>query len=80
MARRLAEDEADAARERAGGRRGAAGAQHHRPRDHGMGYDSTADDDGRYDSGGRRRRSDFMGYYRVLGLQDAGGEGGQRLT
>eukprot|EP00198_Chlamydomonas_reinhardtii_P006088 XP_001695424.1 predicted protein [Chlamydomonas reinhardtii] len=71
-ARRAAEEEAEERRERMYG--SSARFTHHRPRDHGRGAGGV--DDGEegvgYSSGGRRRgRSDFLGYYRVLGLQDA---------
>ncbi|KAG2430256.1 hypothetical protein HXX76_010354 [Chlamydomonas incerta] len=71
-ARRVVEEEAEERRERMYG--SSARFSHHRPRDHGRG--AGGDDDGEegvgYSSSGRRRgRSDFLGYYRVLGLQDA---------
>lgn len=77
-ARRAAEEEAEERRERMYG--SSARFTHHRPRDHGRGAGGV--DDGEegvgYSSGGRRRgRSDFLGYYRVLGLQDAGAGAGK---
>ncbi|KAG2447707.1 hypothetical protein HYH02_007167 [Chlamydomonas schloesseri] len=75
-ARRAEEEEAEERRERLYG--SSARFAHHRPRDHGRGsgpYAGEGEEGGGYSGisgGGRRRgRSDFLGYYRVLGLQDA---------
>ncbi|KXZ44873.1 hypothetical protein GPECTOR_61g826 [Gonium pectorale] len=68
-ARREAEQEAEARRERRYGGSARSSYAHHQPRDHGMGGPGDeAHGDG---FGRRRRRSDFLGYYRVLGLQEA---------
>ncbi|EFJ53327.1 molecular chaperone [Volvox carteri f. nagariensis] len=85
--RRAAEEEAEARRQQKYGGGARSSYSRHRPRDHGMGLgDSSSsgggggggseagEEEGSWgSSGGRRRRgrSDFLGYYRVLGLQDA---------
>ncbi|GLI58995.1 hypothetical protein VaNZ11_000818 [Volvox africanus] len=68
--RRAAEEAAEARRERLYGGGARTTSYHsHRPQDHGMG---GAEGGGSLEASGRRwRRSDFLGYYRVLGLQDA---------
>ncbi|KAG2492363.1 hypothetical protein HYH03_009311 [Edaphochlamys debaryana] len=64
--RRAAEEEQEARR---AARYGSSARFTHRPRDHGIAGESGygGEDAGRH----RRRRSDFLGYYRALGLQDA---------
>lgn len=71
--RRAAEEQAEARRERMHG--SSRQRYTHAPNDHGMG--AAGDEDGHggaasSSSTGPRRRRDMLGYYRLLGLAEAG--------